>query len=63
MTPQVEGQIGTSLRTLPNNNGLSNVKLVGYEPTRYDTVEMQPRYPTDVYSTIGIPLARILLHW
>jgi hypothetical protein len=27
----VEGQIGAALRTLLNNNGLSGVKLVGYE--------------------------------
>lgn len=31
MTPQIEGQIGTGLRTLLNNNGLSGVKVVGYE--------------------------------
>ncbi|KAJ7854644.1 glycoside hydrolase family 30 protein [Mycena leptocephala] len=31
MTPAVEGQIGAALRTLLNNNGLSSVKVVGYE--------------------------------
>ncbi|KAJ7732982.1 glycoside hydrolase [Mycena metata] len=31
MTPAIEGQIGAALRTLLNNNGLSSVKLVGYE--------------------------------
>ncbi|KAG6908879.1 hypothetical protein DXG01_002953 [Tephrocybe rancida] len=31
LTPAVEGQIGTGLRTLLNNNGLSGVKIVGYE--------------------------------
>ncbi|KAJ6612396.1 glycoside hydrolase [Mycena sp. CBHHK59/15] len=31
MTPAVEGQIGAALRTLLNDNGLSSVKLVGYE--------------------------------
>lgn len=31
MTATVEGQIGVSLRTLLNNNGLSGVKVVGYE--------------------------------
>ncbi|KAF5378899.1 hypothetical protein D9615_006856 [Tricholomella constricta] len=31
MTPSIEGQIGTGLRTLLNNNGLSGVKVVGYE--------------------------------
>ncbi|KAJ7488510.1 hypothetical protein B0H11DRAFT_2278497 [Mycena galericulata] len=42
MTPAIEGQIGAALRTLPNNNGLSSVKLVGYEvrtcirPMQYD---------------------------
>ncbi|KAF8991123.1 glycoside hydrolase family 30 protein [Cyathus striatus] len=30
-TPAVEGQIGAGLRTLLNNNGLSNVKVIGYE--------------------------------
>ncbi|KAJ7664594.1 glycoside hydrolase family 30 protein, partial [Mycena polygramma] len=31
MTPAIEGQIGAALRTLLNNNGLSGVKVVGYE--------------------------------
>ncbi|KAK7028681.1 glycoside hydrolase superfamily [Favolaschia claudopus] len=31
MTPAIEGQIGASLRSLLNNNGLSSVKVVGYE--------------------------------
>ncbi|KAJ7908134.1 glycoside hydrolase [Mycena leptocephala] len=31
MTPAIEGQIGAALRTLLNNNGLSSVKVVGYE--------------------------------
>ncbi|GLB39559.1 putative glycosyl hydrolase 30 family protein [Lyophyllum shimeji] len=31
MTAAVEAQIGSSLRTLLNNNGLSNVKIIGYE--------------------------------
>ncbi|KAJ7088501.1 glycoside hydrolase family 30 protein [Mycena belliarum] len=31
MTPATEGQIGAALRTLLNNNGLSSVKLIGYE--------------------------------
>ena len=31
MTPEMEAQIGTSLRNLLNNNGLSSVKIVGYE--------------------------------
>ncbi|CAK5275076.1 unnamed protein product [Mycena citricolor] len=31
MTPAIEGQIGTALRTLMNSAGLSSVKLVGYE--------------------------------
>ncbi|KAJ6476001.1 glucan endo-1,6-beta-glucosidase [Mycena vitilis] len=30
-TPDVEGQVGAALRTLLNNNGLSSVKVVGYE--------------------------------
>jgi len=31
MTPQVEAQIGVALRGLLNGNGLSHVKIVGYE--------------------------------
>ncbi|CAK5278690.1 unnamed protein product [Mycena citricolor] len=31
MTPAIEGRIGSALRTLLNQNGLSSVKLVGYE--------------------------------
>src|SRR5258707_14341686 len=31
MTPDMEGQIGSSLRSLLNSNGLSNVKIIGYE--------------------------------
>ncbi|KAJ6517693.1 glycoside hydrolase family 30 protein [Mycena vulgaris] len=31
MTPAIEGRIGAALRTLLNNNGLSSVKIVGYE--------------------------------
>jgi hypothetical protein len=31
MTPDIEGQIGRSLRSLLNSNGLSNVKVIGYE--------------------------------
>ncbi|KAF8069316.1 glycoside hydrolase family 30 protein [Lyophyllum atratum] len=31
MTPTIEGQIGSGLRTLLNNSGLSGVKVVGYE--------------------------------
>nr|GAT61145.1 glycoside hydrolase family 30 protein [Mycena chlorophos] len=33
-TPAQEGQVGAALRTLLNNNGLSSVKLIGYEVTR-----------------------------
>ncbi|KAE9407542.1 glucan endo-1,6-beta-glucosidase [Gymnopus androsaceus JB14] len=31
LIPDIEGQIGTALRSLLNSNGLSNVKIVGYE--------------------------------
>ena len=31
MTPDIEGQIGATLRSLLNSNGLSSVKLIGYE--------------------------------
>jgi len=35
MTPQVEAQIGVALRGLLNDNGLSHVKIVGYEVNRF----------------------------
>jgi hypothetical protein len=31
MSPAVEGAIGQALRTLMNNNGFGNTKLIGYE--------------------------------
>jgi hypothetical protein len=31
MTPDIEGQIGISLRSLLNSNGFSSVKIIGYE--------------------------------
>ncbi|KAJ6566886.1 glycoside hydrolase family 30 protein [Mycena capillaripes] len=31
LTPATEGQIGAALRTLLNNNGLSDVKIIGYD--------------------------------
>lgn len=31
MTPDVEGQIAIALRTLLDGNGLSGVKIIGYE--------------------------------
>lgn len=31
IAPDVEAQIGSALRSLLNNNGLSNVKIIGYE--------------------------------
>ncbi|KNZ71597.1 Endo-1,6-beta-D-glucanase, partial [Termitomyces sp. J132] len=31
LTPAIEGQIGAALRTLLNNNGLSSVRVIGYE--------------------------------
>ncbi|KAK7441532.1 hypothetical protein VKT23_016523 [Stygiomarasmius scandens] len=31
MSPEVEGQLGASLRSLMNQNGLGSVKIIGYE--------------------------------
>ncbi|KAF8209562.1 glucan endo-1,6-beta-glucosidase [Mycena galopus ATCC 62051] len=39
LTPAIEGKIGAALRTLLNNNGLSSVKIVGYEHNWDDAAE------------------------
>ncbi|KAJ8503103.1 hypothetical protein ONZ45_g11150 [Pleurotus djamor] len=44
MTPTIEGQIGIGLRSLLNNNGLSSVKVVGFE------------HNWDITSSYAVPL-------
>lgn len=51
MTPTVEGQIGTGLRTLLNNNGLSAVKVVGYE--------VRSHRQAQCFSTKNFPIAQL----
>lgn len=35
MTPNIESQIGGRLRTLLNDNGLSGVKVIGFEASQF----------------------------
>ncbi|KXN82356.1 Endo-1,6-beta-D-glucanase [Leucoagaricus sp. SymC.cos] len=58
MTPQIEGQIGASLRTLLNNNGLSSVKVVGYEHN-WDTAG---QYPVQLIQVNGNSFAGVAFH-
>lgn len=58
MTPQIEGQIGTSLRTLLDNNGLSNVKIVGYEHN-WDTAGA---YPITLMQDAGNAFSGVAFH-
>ncbi|KAG6844261.1 hypothetical protein H0H87_008354 [Tephrocybe sp. NHM501043] len=58
MTPAVEGQIGTVLRTLLNDNGLSAVKVVGYEHN-WDTAGA---YPVQLMQAAGDSFAGAALH-
>ncbi|KAF9448810.1 glycoside hydrolase family 30 protein [Macrolepiota fuliginosa MF-IS2] len=58
MTPDVEGQIGASLRTLLNNNGFSNVKIVGYEHN-WDTAG---QYPVQLMQDDGGSFAGVAFH-
>ncbi|KAJ7581883.1 glycoside hydrolase superfamily, partial [Mycena floridula] len=58
MTPAVEGQIGTSLRTLLNNNGLSSVKVIGYEHNWVDAAT----YPVQLMQDAGNSFAGVAFH-
>ncbi|KIM38454.1 glycoside hydrolase family 30 protein [Hebeloma cylindrosporum] len=49
MTPDVEGQIGSALRSLLNANSLSSVKVVGYEHN-WDTAAS---YPVQLMNSYG----------
>ncbi|RDB26922.1 Endo-1,6-beta-D-glucanase [Hypsizygus marmoreus] len=58
MTPAVEGQIGTGLRTLLNNNGLSGVKVVGYEHNWNNAGS----YPVQLMQDAGSSFAGVAFH-
>ncbi|PFH48236.1 glycoside hydrolase family 30 protein [Amanita thiersii Skay4041] len=58
MTPSIEGQIGTTLRSLLNNNGLSGVKVVGYEHN-WDTAGS---YPVTLMQDAGNAFSGVAFH-
>ncbi|KAF9460162.1 glycoside hydrolase family 30 protein [Collybia nuda] len=58
MTPVVEGQIGSGLRTLLNNNGLSGVKIVGYE----HNWNAAGTYPVQLMQNAGNAFAGVAFH-
>ncbi|KAF8883226.1 glycoside hydrolase family 30 protein [Infundibulicybe gibba] len=58
MTPAVEGQIGNGLRSLLNNNGLSGVKVVGYEHNWDDA----GAYPVTLMQDAGNSFAGVAFH-
>ncbi|KAJ7752198.1 glycoside hydrolase family 30 protein [Mycena maculata] len=58
MTPAIEGQIGAALRTLLNNNGLSSVKLVGYEHNWSDAAT----YPVELMEDDGSSYDGVAFH-
>lgn len=58
MTPDVMGQIGTSLRTLLNNNGLSSVKVIGYEHNWVDA----GAYPVTLMQDAGNAFDGVAFH-
>ncbi|KAF4583637.1 hypothetical protein EYR38_002392 [Pleurotus pulmonarius] len=57
MTPTVEGQIGTGLRSLLNSNGLSGVKVIGFEHN-WDIVN----YPVQLMQQAGGAFAGVAFH-
>lgn len=58
MTPTVEGQIATALRSLLNSNSLSNVKVVGYEHNWDDA----GAYPVQLMNSSGNAYAGVAFH-
>ncbi|KAF8638687.1 hypothetical protein AX17_002009 [Amanita inopinata Kibby_2008] len=58
MTPDVEGQIATGLRSLLDNNGLSSVKVVGYEHNWADA----GGYPITLMQDAGSAYAGVAFH-
>lgn len=62
MTPDVEGKIGTNLRDLLTKNGLSDVKIIGYEVRQCDLCCSVSNLDV-VDSTIGTRPASIPFNW
>ncbi|KAF4609466.1 hypothetical protein D9613_012241 [Agrocybe pediades] len=58
MTPDVEGQTATALRSLLNSNGLSKVNIVGYEHNWDDAGS----YPVQLMSSYGSAYAGAAFH-
>ncbi|KAF9485722.1 glycoside hydrolase [Pholiota conissans] len=58
MSADVEGQIGTSLRSLLNSNGLSSVKIVGYEHNWDDA----SAYPVQLMNSYGSAFSGVAFH-
>ncbi|KAF7290463.1 Glycoside hydrolase family 30 protein [Mycena kentingensis (nom. inval.)] len=57
-TAAQEGQVGTALRTLLNNNGLSSVKLYGYEHNWNDAAG----YPVNLMNAAGSAYDGVAFH-
>ncbi|KAF7304080.1 Glycoside hydrolase family 30 protein [Mycena indigotica] len=57
-TPAQEGQVGAALRTLLNNNGLSGVKLIGYEHNWGDA----SGYPVTLMNDNGDSYSGVAFH-
>ena len=61
MTPDIEGRIGSSLRSLLNSNGLSSVKVIGYEVVFFFCQGLPP--PLTNVSTTGTMQGPIRCNW
>lgn len=58
LTPVMEGQIGTKLRTLMNSNGFPKTKLIGYEHN-WDTAST---YPVQLMQAAGAAFDGVAFH-
>ncbi|KII83682.1 glycoside hydrolase family 30 protein [Plicaturopsis crispa FD-325 SS-3] len=58
MPYNVEAAIGTTLRTLMNNNGFSNTKIIGYEHNWNDAAA----YPVNLMNTAASAFAGVAFH-
>ncbi|TFK37581.1 glucan endo-1,6-beta-glucosidase [Crucibulum laeve] len=58
LTPALEGQIGTALRTLMNNNGFSGTKLIGFDHN-WDSAAS---YPVQLMQAAGNSFAGVAFH-
>ncbi|KAJ7736045.1 glycoside hydrolase superfamily [Mycena maculata] len=59
LTPATEGQIGAGLRTLLNNNGLSGVKIIGYEHNWNNAAT----YPVQLMQDDGAAFEGVAFHF